>query len=149
MASSGVSLQKTGESGGPSGGGGPQTQGSLGQQQEKRKKESILNLTKFLEKPVRVKFAGGREASGILKGFDQLLNIVLDNTIEYLRDPDDPYKLTEDTRYVRKNFKYNPRVKTRLNFRQLGLVVCRGPAVVVICPMEGMEAIPNPFVQQE
>jgi hypothetical protein len=25
---------------------------------EKRKKESILDLTKFLEKPVRVKFAG-------------------------------------------------------------------------------------------
>ena len=74
------------------------TQGPDGQQQEKRKKESILDLTKFLEKPVRVKFAGRREASGILKGFDPLLNIVLDNTIEYLRDPDDPYKLTEDTR---------------------------------------------------
>ena len=29
-----------------------------GQGQEKRKKESILDLTKFLEKPVRVKFAG-------------------------------------------------------------------------------------------
>ena len=27
-------------------------------QPEKRKKESILDLTKFLEKPVRVKFAG-------------------------------------------------------------------------------------------
>ena len=37
-------------------------------QQEKRKKESILELTKFLEKSIRVKFAGGREASGILKG---------------------------------------------------------------------------------
>jgi U6 snRNA-associated Sm-like protein LSm7 len=47
-----------------------------------------------------------------------------------LRDPDDPYKLTEDT-------------------RKLGLVVCRGPAVVVICPLDGMEAIANPFIQQE
>ena len=37
-------------------------------QQEKRKKESILELTKFLEKSIRVKFAGGREASGVLKG---------------------------------------------------------------------------------
>ena len=98
--------------------------------QEKRKKESILDLTKFLERSVRVKFSGGREASGILKGFDPLLNLVLDQTIEYLRDPDDPYKLTEDT-------------------RQLGLVVCRGTAVVVICPFDGMEAIPNPFVSQE
>ena len=33
-------------------------QGGDNQQPEKRKKESILDLTKFLEKPVRVKFAG-------------------------------------------------------------------------------------------
>lgn len=45
-------------------------------------------------------------------------------------DPDDPLKLTEDTRH-------------------LGLVVCRGTSVVLICPAEGMEAIANPFVQQE
>jgi len=45
-------------------------------------------------------------------------------------DPDDPFKLTEDT-------------------RQLGLVVCRGTSVVLICPSDGMEAIPNPFMQQE
>jgi U6 snRNA-associated Sm-like protein LSm7 len=100
------------------------------QHQEKRKKESILELTKYLEKPIRVKFAGGREASGILKGFDPLLNLVIDNTIEYLRDPDDPYKPSDDT-------------------RQLGLVVCRGPNVVLIGPENGMEEIPNPFAQQE
>ncbi|XP_033710756.1 U6 snRNA-associated Sm-like protein LSm7 isoform X2 [Tursiops truncatus] len=68
--------------------------------------------------------------SGILKGFDPLLNLVLDGTIEYMRDPDDQYKLTEDT-------------------RQLGLVVCRGTSVVLICPQDGMEAIPNPFIQQQ
>jgi U6 snRNA-associated Sm-like protein LSm7 len=45
-------------------------------------------------------------------------------------DPDDPFKLTEDT-------------------RALGLVVCRGTAVVVICPVDGMESIPNPFIQHE
>ncbi|KAI8785432.1 Sm-like protein lsm7 [Biomphalaria glabrata] len=97
---------------------------------EKKKKESILDLKKYLDKPIRVKFSGGREASGILKGFDQLLNLVLDGTTEYLRDPDDPFKLTEDT-------------------RSLGLVVCRGTSVVLICPAEGMESIANPFVQQE
>ncbi|KAM9254554.1 U6 snRNA-associated Sm-like protein LSm7 isoform 1-T1 [Cariama cristata] len=70
------------------------------------------------------------EASGVLKGFDPLLNLVLDGTIEYMRDPDDQYKLTEDT-------------------RQLGLVVCRGTSVVLICPQDGMEAIPNPFIQQQ
>uniref|UniRef100_A0A8C3IBD2 LSM7 homolog, U6 small nuclear RNA and mRNA degradation associated n=1 Tax=Chrysemys picta bellii TaxID=8478 RepID=A0A8C3IBD2_CHRPI len=69
-------------------------------------------------------------ASGVLKGFDPLLNLVLDGTIEYMRDPDDQYKLTEDT-------------------RQLGLVVCRGTSVVLICPQDGMEAIPNPFIQQQ
>lgn len=100
------------------------------QDKEKKRKESIVDLSKFLEKPIRVKFQGGREATGILKGYDPLLNLVLDNTTEFLRDPDDPYKLTEDSRF-------------------LGLVVCRGTAVVVICPMDGMESIPNPFIQSE
>ncbi len=100
------------------------------QQQQQRKKESILELSKFLEKSVRIKFAGGRECAGVLKGFDPLLNVVLDNCVEFLRDPDDPFKVTEDT-------------------RQLGLVVCRGTAVVLVCPTDGMEAIANPFVQQE
>lgn len=52
---------------------------------EKKRKESILDLSKYLEKNIRVKFAGGREAAGILKGYDPLLNLVLDNTTEYLR----------------------------------------------------------------
>ncbi|KAJ7412984.1 U6 snRNA-associated Sm-like protein LSm7 [Pitangus sulphuratus] len=97
---------------------------------EKKKKESILDLSKYIDKTIRVKFQGGREASGVLKGFDPLLNLVLDGTIEYMRDPDDQFKLTEDT-------------------RQLGLVVCRGTSVVLICPQDGMEAIPNPFIQQQ
>ncbi|XP_018562180.1 U6 snRNA-associated Sm-like protein LSm7 isoform X2 [Anoplophora glabripennis] len=101
-----------------------------GEQKEKKRKESILDLSKYLEKTIRVKFAGGREASGILKGYDPLLNLVLDNTSEYLRDPDDPYKLTDDT-------------------RELGLVVCRGTSVVLICPMDGMESIQNPFITQD
>ena len=58
---------------------------------EKRRKESILDLSKYLEKTIRVKFAGGREAAGVLKGFDPLLNLVLDNTTEYLRDPGEKY----------------------------------------------------------
>lgn len=85
---------------------------------------------RYLEKAIRVKFSGGREVSGILKGFDPLVNLVLDNTLEYLRDPDEPMKLTEDT-------------------RTLGLVVCRGTSIVLICPVDGMEAIANPFVQQD
>merc|ERR1712200_388519 len=101
-----------------------------GDQPERKKKESILDLGKFMDKQIRVKFSGGRECSGVLKGFDPLLNIVLDDCIEHLRDPDDPFRLTDDT-------------------RTLGLVVCRGTAVVLICPVDGMEAIANPFVAQE
>ena len=52
---------------------------------EKKRKETILDLSKYLDKTIKVKFSGGREASGILKGFDQLVNLVLDNTVEYLR----------------------------------------------------------------
>ena len=55
---------------------------------------------------------------------------VLDGTTEYIRDPDDPFKLTEET-------------------RNLGLVVCRGTSVVLICPADGVEQISNPFLQQE
>lgn len=93
---------------------------------ERPKKESIIDLSKFIGQPVRVKFQGGREAAGKLKGFDHLLNLVLEDTIEYLRDTEESYKVTENT-------------------RKLGLVVCRGPAVTVVCPQEGHEAIPNPF----
>ncbi len=45
-------------------------------------------------------------------------------------DAEDPFKLTEDT-------------------RNLGLVVCRGTAVVLVCPADTMEQIPNPFIQPE
>ena len=35
---------------------------------DKKKKETILDLGKYLDNKIRVKFSGGREASGILKG---------------------------------------------------------------------------------
>lgn len=73
---------------------------------QRLKKESIMDLNRYLDKRIRVKFSGGREATGILKGCDNLQNMVLDNTVEYLRDPADPTHITEDT-------------------RELGLVVCR------------------------
>ena len=74
------------------------------------RKESALDLAKFIDKGVRVKLAGGREGKptfaglaepivhcrlknplfaavvqGVLKGYDQLLNLVMDESIEYLR----------------------------------------------------------------
>eukprot|EP00812_Abedinium_dasypus_P012927 NODE_6433_length_506_cov_289.647450.p1 GENE.NODE_6433_length_506_cov_289.647450~~NODE_6433_length_506_cov_289.647450.p1 ORF type:complete len:96 (+),score=21.43 NODE_6433_length_506_cov_289.647450:3-290(+) len=71
-------------------------------------------------------WAGGREVRGILKGHDAVANLVLDDTQEYLRDPQDPLKVTEDT-------------------RSLGLVIARGPSVMLICPVYGTEEIANPF----
>ena len=71
---------KTG--GAPIGGGIP---ASADAAKEKKRKETILDLSKYLDKTIKVKFSGGREASGVLKGFDQLVNLVLDNTVEYLR----------------------------------------------------------------
>lgn len=62
-----------------------QSSQGAGDNKEKRRKESILDLSKYLEKSIRVKFAGGSEAAGILKGYDPLLNLVLDNTTEFLR----------------------------------------------------------------
>lgn len=73
---------------------------------QRPRKESIMDLNRYLDKRIRVKFSGGREATGILKGCDNLQNMVLDNTVEYLRDPAEPSQITEDT-------------------RELGLVVCR------------------------
>ncbi len=60
----------------------------------------------IVDKEVRVEFQGGREVIGTLKGYDQLVNLVLDSVKEIIRDPSDPYKLTNKT-------------------RDLGLVVCR------------------------
>lgn len=49
------------------------------------KKESILDLTKYYDTRVAVKFTGGREVTGVLKGFDSLVNLVLDECEEILR----------------------------------------------------------------
>jgi len=50
------------------------------------RKETVLDLAKFIDKGVQVKLTGGRQVTGTLKGYDQLLNLVLDEAIEFLRD---------------------------------------------------------------
>jgi len=92
-------------------------------------RDPVFDLGKYLEQRVRVRFAGGREVEGRLKGYDKLDNLVLDECIGYLRDPEDPMKVTEKT-------------------RQLGLVICRGPQVTLISP-DSIEAIANPFLVAE
>mmetsp|Transcript_5284 Transcript_5284/g.5427 ORF Transcript_5284/g.5427 Transcript_5284/m.5427 type:complete len:110 (-) Transcript_5284:256-585(-) len=93
-------------------------------------RDAVIDLGKYVDQRVRARFQGGREVNGILKGFDKLDNLVLDDCIEYLRDPSDPYRLTDDT-------------------RNLGLVVCRGTQVSLISPADGMEEIANPFMEEE
>jgi U6 snRNA-associated Sm-like protein LSm7 len=97
-----------------------------GKGDKKQESKNILDLDKYLNKKVRVKFSGGREVTGILKGSDPFSNLVLDQTVEYLRDPDDPYKVTTDS-------------------RKIGLMVARGIAVMLVCPEDGMEEIKNPY----
>ncbi|KAJ7712505.1 U6 snRNA-associated Sm-like protein LSm7 [Mycena metata] len=101
--------------------GGPQ--GSL-PTMDKPKREAILDLSKYVNERIRVKFTGGREVSGILKGYDQLLNLVLDEVEEQLLEPE-PHT------------------------RSLGLTVLRGPTITLLSPVDGSEEIANPFLGQE
>ncbi|GLE02149.1 hypothetical protein PINS_up010987 [Pythium insidiosum] len=93
-------------------------------------RREILDLSKYMDQPVRVKFFGGREVHGVLKGYDQLVNLVLDECVEFLRDPSDEYRTSQET-------------------RKIGLVVCRGTSVSLVSPVEGTEEIANPFLAQD
>ncbi|KAL9089761.1 MAG: hypothetical protein Q9165_005555 [Trypethelium subeluteriae] len=115
-----------GDRGGRGGRGGGAGGGPGGAPSEKPKKENILNLEKYLDKQITVKFNGGREVVGTLKGYDQLMNLVLDDVNELLRDDEG----NEST-------------------RPLGLIVARGTLLVLITPLDGSEQIANPFVDSE
>ncbi|KAI1080501.1 like-Sm domain-containing protein [Whalleya microplaca] len=99
--------------------------GGAPQERERPKKENILDLSKYMDKRITVKFNGGREVTGTLKGYDALMNLVLDEVQEVMRD-DEGKEAT----------------------RSLGLVVARGTLLVVISPVDGSEEIENPFAQQ-
>mmetsp|Transcript_37840 Transcript_37840/g.57071 ORF Transcript_37840/g.57071 Transcript_37840/m.57071 type:complete len:100 (-) Transcript_37840:164-463(-) len=88
--------------------------------------KSVLDLERYRGQTIRVKFTGGREIKGVFRGCDAVANLVLDNVQEYLRDPEDPYKVSEKTRFR-------------------GFLVARGPAIMLICPADGTEEIANPF----
>jgi len=84
-------------------------------------KAAILDLAQYVDKRLRVKFSGGRQVVGTLKGYDQLLNLVMDDVEEQLEGQE--------------------------KLRSLGLVVLRGTALIVINPVDGFEEIANPFAQ--
>ncbi|KZV84572.1 U6 snRNA-associated Sm-like protein LSm7 [Exidia glandulosa HHB12029] len=110
-AGRGAAPKRGGGPGGPAGG-------------DKPKREAILDLSKYQNEKIRVKFAGGREVIGVLKGFDQLLNLVLDDVEEVISEPE-------------------PRT------RKLGLAVLRGPTITLLSPVDGAEEIANPFAAPE
>ncbi|CCK71777.1 Sm-like protein LSM7 KNAG_0H03630 [Huiozyma naganishii CBS 8797] len=96
------------------------------QQQQKKKfespkREAIVDLAKYKDSKVRVKLMGDKLVVGVLKGYDQLMNLVLDETAEYLKDAND--EISRD--------------KTR----DLGFTVIRGNILVSISPLEGSEVI--------
>jgi len=64
--------------------------------------------------------------TGTLKGYDALMNLVLDEGEETLRDDEG----NETT-------------------RNLGLVVARGTLLVLVSPVDGSEEIANPFLQAD
>ncbi|KAJ7585025.1 U6 snRNA-associated Sm-like protein LSm7 [Mycena floridula] len=99
-------------------------QGSSGPTPDKPRREAILDLSKYVNERIRVKFTGGREVTGILKGYDQLLNLVLDEVEEERTEP-------------------------HLHKRSLGLSVLRGPTITLLSPVDGSEEISNPFQAQE
>ncbi|KAL5525234.1 LSM7 [Sanghuangporus sanghuang] len=110
--------------GGGSRGGRGGAQAASSSAADKPKREAILDLQKYMNERVRVKFTGGREVTGVLKGYDQLLNLVLDEVEELLQEPE-------------------PRT------RSLGLVVLRGPTITLINPVDGFTEIENPFAEQQ
>ncbi|KAH7628420.1 hypothetical protein SMAC4_12942 [Sordaria macrospora] len=115
-----------GQGGGSGAGGGQGAHQGGDRGGERPKKENILDLKKYMDQRITVKFNGGREVTGTLKGYDALMNLVLDDVQEAVRDEEG----NETT-------------------RPLGLVVARGTLLVVISPVDGSEVIANPFAQQE
>lgn len=73
---------------------------------------------------------------GILKGYDQLLNLVLDDVEELASGNNNTNFITE------MNYNY-PDVCPES--RSLGLAVLRGPTVTLLSPVDGAEEIANPF----
>ncbi len=48
---------------------------------------SNQDIKRWIGQRVIVKFVGGREVTGLLRGYDTLVNLVLDECVETIRDP--------------------------------------------------------------
>ncbi|RKF79648.1 U6 snRNA-associated Sm-like protein LSm7 [Golovinomyces cichoracearum] len=136
----------------------------VGSSADRPKKENILDLGKYMDKKISVKMTGGREGNtvrgevgltyvlplpkilvfkliqrivtGFLKGYDALMNLVLDDVEESMHD-------SQENMLIKKIVDDENKITTR----SLGLVVVRGTLLVLISPVDGSEEIANPFVQ--
>jgi len=48
-------------------------------------RENLIKLQSWVDREIRVRFSGGRQVTGILKGYDNSNNMIVDDTIEYIR----------------------------------------------------------------
>ncbi|CAN8065239.1 unnamed protein product [Agarophyton chilense] len=104
--------------------------GDKGDRARKSPQHRLLHdLSKHAGDRVQVQLTGGRLVRGVLKGWDPLLNLVLDDAVEQLRDPLDASALVA-------------------RHRRLGLLIARGTSVITIAPLHGLESIHNPFLAQ-
>lgn len=85
--------------------------------------------------------SGQSLVTGILKGYDQLLNLVLDEVEEEILGPSPLYwsRLSSCSLIV----------EPEVHKRALGLTVLRGPTITLLSPVDGSEEIANPFMAQE
>lgn len=86
--------------------------------------------------------------TGTLKGYDALMNLVLDEVQEAVRGTFacgfGVLGVSERGANMRETDDEGNETT-----RSLGLVVVRGTLLVVISPVDGSEVIANPFLQQE
>lgn len=80
-------------------------------------RDTIIDLQSYFQQTIRVKIAGGRVITGVLKSYDKIPNLVLDEATE---------------------------IRSTGN-RQLGVVIVRGPHIQLITLEEGVKDTTNPF----
>ncbi|GAB7361905.1 hypothetical protein MBLNU230_g1943t1 [Neophaeotheca triangularis] len=108
------------------GGRGGRGGGAAGEASERPTKQPIMDLEKFMNQELLIKFSGGRQVTGILKGYDTLMSLVLDDTKEMLQDDEG-----------------------NTTTRRLGLLVVRGTMLTLIAPTKNYHPIKNPFAQDD
>ncbi|CAK5125842.1 unnamed protein product [Meloidogyne enterolobii] len=69
-------------------------------------------LKKYMDKQVNIKLNGNRNVSGVLRGFDPFMNIVVEDCIEHMKTGES---------------------------QSIGMVVIRGNSIVIMEPMERIQ----------